>query len=212
MILRQLVVGEYQTNCYILGNEESKSAWIIDPGSDGELIIDELTTLGLTARAVLLTHTHWDHITALSRLKSHYPALEVLVSKEDEMGLDFETIKETCLDRRFFKTHEQELRNLPAISDYLSDGQYLEDAHLSVIATPGHTPGGLSFYHKEGRFIFSGDSLFAGTIGRTDLPGGNYQQLIASCHRILELDDDVRILPGHGPVTTVGSERRNPYL
>lgn len=212
MILRQLVVGEYQTNCYILASEETKSAWIIDPGSDGELIIDELTSLGLTAQSVLLTHTHYDHITALTRLKEYYPSLEVLVSKEDERGLDYEFIKETCFDRRFFKTHQAALKHLPKATDYLTDGQYLEDARLEVIATPGHTPGGLSFYHEEGGFIFTGDTLFAGAIGRTDLLGGDYPTLIKSCFKILEKDDDVQILPGHGPISTVEVERRNPYL
>jgi len=212
MILRRLVVGEYQTNCYILGNDETKSAWIIDPGSDAELIIDELASLGLTARSVLLTHTHYDHIAALTRLKAHYPAMEVLVGKEDEKGLNYEVIKTYCLDRRFFTIHQEALKNLPKPSEYLTDGQYLEDSRLTVIATPGHTPGGRSYYHKEGRFIFTGDTLFARSIGRTDLPGGNYPTLIKSCHRILELEDDVQILPGHGPMTTVGDERRNPYL
>ncbi|TAH54579.1 MAG: MBL fold metallo-hydrolase [Sphaerochaeta sp.] len=213
MILRRLVVGEYQTNCYILGSEETKSAWIIDPGTDGELIIDELTSLGLTARSALLTHTHYDHIAALTRLKEHYPDMEVLLGKEDAKGLDYEVIKATILDRRFFTIHEEALKHLPKPNDYLIDGQYLEDSLLSVIATPGHTPGGRSYYHREGRFIFTGDTLFARAIGRTDLPGGDYPTLIKSCYRILELEDDVRILPGHGPTTTVGDERRkNPYL
>ncbi|HZJ87690.1 MAG TPA: MBL fold metallo-hydrolase, partial [Sphaerochaeta sp.] len=95
---------------------------------------------------------------------------------------------------------------------YLRDGQFLEDSKLQVIATPGHTPGGLCFYHEEGQLLLTGDTLFAGSVGRTDLGGGDMQELITSCRRLLTYDDATQVLPGHGPASTIAQERSNPFL
>jgi len=215
MFVERLVVGPYQTNCYIFGDEETSSAWIIDPGSDESVIIRRLEKRNVTPVAILLTHTHWDHITALGGLKKHWPELEILVSKEDSLYLGpqgYNNLKQVCFDKSFWDRYEAQLGNLPRPTAYLHDGQLLQDSHLSVLATPGHTPGGLCFYHEEGQFLFTGDTLFAGSIGRTDLQGGSYPLIRESCKRLLTLPEEVQILPGHGPASTIAREQHNPYL
>lgn len=215
MFVDRLVVGPYQTNCYILGNEETASAWIIDPGCDGRQIIHRIEKHAVNPVAVLLTHTHWDHITALGELKQLWPGLEILVSEEDSIYLGTrgrEKIRQACFDKSFWNKYESELSSLPEPNAFLTDGQFLQDSRLTVLATPGHTPGGLCFYHEEGQFVFTGDTLFAGSIGRTDLEGGSYQQLMESCRRLLMLPQEVQVLPGHGPTSTIAMEQHNPYL
>ncbi|NLE15711.1 MAG: MBL fold metallo-hydrolase, partial [Spirochaetales bacterium] len=165
MFVERLVVGPYQTNCYIMGDEETSSAWIIDPGSDENTIIRHIEKRSVTPVAILLTHTHWDHITALGGLKKHWPELEILVSEEDSLYLGpqgYNNLKQVCFDKSFWDRYEAQLSNLPQTTAYLHDGQLLQDSHLSVLATPGHTPGGLCFYHEEGQSLFTGDTLFAG--------------------------------------------------
>ncbi len=145
MIVERLVVGgPYQTNCYIMGNEETSSAWIIDPGADSQLIIDRIMQRNLTPPvAILLTHTHWDHITAVGTLIERWPELEVLVSKEEASSLSYEHVKQVCFDKSFLQMYDKELQKLPVPTGFLSDGQYLQDSHLLVIHTPpGHTKGG----------------------------------------------------------------------
>lgn len=212
MFVQRLVTGPYQTNCYLLGSQETESCWIIDPGNDAERIIAEIERLAVEPVAMLFTHTHWDHIAAAGPLKAHYPHLEVLVSEEDAPSLSYETIKATCLDRWFVEVYDQALQLLPKPTGYLRDGQFLEDSKLQVIATPGHTPGGLCFYHEEGQLLLTGDTLFAGSVGRTDLGGGDMQELITSCRRLLTYDDATQVLPGHGPASTIAQERSNPFL
>ncbi|MGE4453567.1 MAG: MBL fold metallo-hydrolase [Sphaerochaeta sp.] len=212
MIVERLVVGPYQTNCYIMGNEETSSAWVIDPGNDGERIIDRITKRGLTPVAILLTHTHWDHIAAAGTLKQKWPHLEVLVCEKEADNLSYEQVKRACFDKSFLQMYDQALQLLPKASGYLSHGQFLQDSHLLVIHTPGHTKGGVCLYHEEGQFIFTGDTLFAGSIGRTDLEGGSYKEIIASCKRLLKLPPEVQVLPGHGPTSTIENEQTNPFL
>ncbi|MGH0052253.1 MAG: MBL fold metallo-hydrolase, partial [Sphaerochaetaceae bacterium] len=188
------------------------SAWIIDPGNEGQKIINRITQRQLTPVAILLTHTHWDHITAMGALIERWPGLEVLASEEDAPALSYERIKQDCFDKSFLQRYDEELQRLPKVTGLLSDGQYLQDSHLLVLHTPGHTKGGLCFYQEEGQFIFTGDTLFAGSIGRTDLEGGSYLAIAASCKRLLELPDEVQILPGHGPKSTIKDEHHNPFL
>lgn len=212
MFVQRLVTGPYQTNCYLLGDEAKQSGWIVDPGNDAELIVSEIERWGVEPVAMLFTHTHWDHIAAAGPLKVRYPNLEVLVSEEDAPFLDWEMVKEVCFDRRFLALYKEDLKLLPKPTGYLADGQLLEDSGLVVVKTPGHTPGGVCFYHEEGQFVLTGDTLFAGSVGRTDLGSGDMDQLMASCRRLLELDDQVQVLPGHGPTSTIAQERSNPFL
>jgi glyoxylase-like metal-dependent hydrolase (beta-lactamase superfamily II) len=198
-----------------MGNEETSSAWIIDPGNDGHTIIRRLAQRSVKPVAILLTHTHWDHITALGSLKAKWPSLEVLVSEQDAQYLGkggYARIKQVCFDKSFLQMYDEQLQLLPEPTGFFTDGQYLQDSHLTVIQTPGHTPGGVCFYHEEGQFVFTGDTLFAGSIGRTDLPGGSYTDILASCDRLLQLPEEVQVLPGHGPASTIANEKHNPYL
>lgn len=215
MFVERIVVGPYQTNCYILGNEDTSSAWIIDPGNEGSRIIQTIENHNVTPVAILLTHTHWDHITAISELKQRWPNLEILVSEEDSHYLGkqaYERFSKTCFDKSFLQRYEQALKAMSEATGFLTDNQVLQDSHLTVMHTPGHTQGGVCFYHEQGQFLFSGDTLFAGGIGRTDLEGGSYSQIVASCKRLLSLPMETRVLPGHGPATTIGDEQNNPYL
>jgi hydroxyacylglutathione hydrolase len=216
MFVERVVVGPYQTNCYILGQDETSSCWIIDPGNDPEAIISCIKKHQVNPVAVLLTHTHWDHITALPAIRKAYPEVEILVGREDANFLGknaYRHFSETITDRTFLDAYKEQLQLLPEPTTLLDDGQMLDDCHMRVIHTPGHTPGGVCFFHEKGAFLFSGDTLFAGGIGRTDLYGGSYTEIIASLKKLMELPGETRVLPGHGPSTTIAEEQaNNPYV
>jgi hydroxyacylglutathione hydrolase len=188
-MLRKLVVGPYQANCYILGCKNTKEGVVIDPGDEVLRIVKEISENALKIVYILITHGHIDHVGGATELQQITKA-PLLIHNLDAPGL-------------------------PSRPDgYLYDGQKLDfGTHsLSVIHTPGHSPGGVSF-HSPGA-VFTGDTLFAGSIGRTDFSGGDYNKLIdAVVTKIFPLGDDVRVYPGHGPATTVGRERlTNPFF
>lgn len=188
-MLRKLVVGSYQANCYILGDKETGEGLVIDPGDEVFRIVKEITRLGLTIRYILITHGHIDHVGGAGELRSITKA-PVWIHPLDAGGLDFRS------DGSLVEGQE------------ISLGRY----RLRVIHTPGHSPGGVCF-HTAGA-LFTGDTLFAGSIGRTDFHGGNHHQLIQGVvKKIFPLGDDVRVYPGHGPHTTIGRERKtNPFF
>lgn len=215
MFIERLVVGPYQTNCYILGEEETQSAWIIDPGAEAASIIEVLKSRNVYPGSVLLTHGHWDHITALPELVKEYPNLEIVIGADDAKYLGEKgkiNIEKDCTDKTFLQKFESELSSLPEPSILLKGRQFLQDCKLWVIPTPGHTPGGICYYSEKGNFLFSGDTLFAQSVGRTDFPGGSYKDIVKSCQSLMDLDNDVTVLPGHGPTTTIMAERSNPYF
>jgi len=188
-MLRKLVVGPYQANCYILGDKETGEGLVIDPGDEVFRIVKEISHLGLTVRYILMTHGHIDHVGSAQELRRITKA-PVWIHPLDAAGLGF-----------------RQDGDLVEGQDIIV-GRYT----LSVIHTPGHSPGGVCF-HTAGA-VFTGDTLFAGSIGRTDFPGGNHAQLIKGVmEKIFPLGDDVRVYPGHGPSTTIGRERKtNPFF
>ncbi len=207
MLLSTVVVTEFMTNCFIVGDGATKEAIVIDPGGEAGRIIQEIKKLGVEIKAVVNTHAHVDHIGALKEIKETFGA-EIMLH-----NLELPILQTASKMGRLFGVS---IEQPPEPDRFLADGDQVScgDITLTVIETPGHSPGGISLVTSDGRYCFAGDTLFAGSIGRTDLPGGNYHTLIQSIKtRLIPLGDDVKVLPGHGPATTMGAERRyNPFL
>lgn len=207
MEIKRLVLGLVRTNCYIVYKEDTKKAVIIDPAADSRRIMEEISALGITPEAVLLTHGHFDHMLAADSLRNGYH-IPVCVLKEDA-----ELLKVPNLN-----CSEQFLRMAYGISadEELTDGQKLVflDGAFTVIATPGHTEGSCCYYAAEEDILFSGDTLFQGSVGRTDLPTGRAAQLSVSIReKLFVLPDNTLVLSGHGDETTIGEEKQyNPYV
>ena len=198
-------VGSIGTNCYLVINEENKSGVVIDPGGDGDMILDKIRQKGLNIEAIFLTHGHSDHIMAVDEIRTATGA-KVYISQEDAGML----IKASSNLSAYLGAS----REFKAADEFFEDGETLTVAGLNfkVIATPGHTRGGVCLICED--IVFCGDTVFSESIGRTDLPGGSYSQILQSIkNKILVLPDEMKLLPGHGPATTIGWERRrNPFL
>jgi glyoxylase-like metal-dependent hydrolase (beta-lactamase superfamily II) len=209
MIL-QIPAWVTETNGYIVTAEGDERAIVVDAPPDPERIGSEIAGRGLTVAAILLTHGHVDHTGGAGELAATTGA-RVHVHRDD----DFLTLHPAEQLRRMFGMVPPGSYEVPETLESLEDGEKLEIAGISleVRHTPGHTPGHCCFYWDSEAILFSGDQLFAGSIGRTDLPGGSMPQLIQSMREeVMVLDDEVRVLPGHGPETTIGRERRaNPF-
>lgn len=197
------------TNAYLIGDEDSKRAILIDPVDDAPQLFAGAQEEGWTIALILATHAHFDHVLASAELKQftgapfslHADAAAMLES----LPLQYQT---------FFGVRGPDAAKPDRLLTTESETIELDSIKLETLYTPGHAPGHISFYMPDEKIVFSGDALFAGSIGRTDLPGGNLQQLLASISsQLLSLDDDVLVLSGHGPQTTIGQERqKNPYL
>jgi len=207
MILESFPVGPLACNCTILGDEEAREAIVIDPGDEVGRIHRRLAELGLKLKQILVTHAHIDHVGGALKLKQLTGA-PILLNENDLPLLEMMEAQAAWLGVR---TPEIALPD-----ESLSDGQVvgLETYPAQVLYTPGHTQGSVCLHFAPLKLLVAGDTLFAGSIGRTDLPGGNFDQIIDSLHsRLLTLPDETRVLPGHGPATTIGEERRvNPFL
>lgn len=194
-----------QANCYILGDEESREAVVIDPGGDTPVVLRTLENKGLSPSAILATHGHFDHVEGLASLKRATGA-PICVHAGDRSLI--EGMKDQGL------LFGMRVEAAPPPDRYLEDGQEIAFGKLSlrVVHTPGHSPGSVSYLMDK--MVFVGDLLFAGSIGRTDLQGGDYDTLIRSVRtRIFTLPEDTVVYPGHGPATTVGREKRiNPFF
>ena len=200
-------VGVIEANCYILFDRSSKNTFVIDPGGDGALIEEALKGNGLKTLYIVNTHAHFDHVSANSELKEATGARIVLHG--DDVGLLAEAHEHAVIWG--VKVGPQ-----PEPDIIMEDGSTFKAGSITieVLHTPGHTPGGVCLYYKDAGVIFTGDTLFAGSIGRTDLEGGCSEDLLKSIkNRLLPLDDNVIILPGHGPASTIGEEKElNPFV
>lgn len=204
MILKTLAVGPFAANCYILATETAAEGIIIDPGDEASVILQNVSTLGLNIKHIILTHGHIDHVGALKDTKEATGA-DIAIHTEDAPALSKDLV-----NRMFGLTYPKP----PPPDRLLGDGDIISfaDISLKVLHTPGHSPGSICLLMND--HLFSGDTLFSGSIGRSDLPGGDYTKLMHSLKtKLLMLPDDIRVYPGHGPTTTIGGERRqNPFL
>jgi glyoxylase-like metal-dependent hydrolase (beta-lactamase superfamily II) len=206
LIVKQLPVGPVQTNCYVVGCEETGEGVIIDPGDEAGRILAEVKAAGLTIKYVLNTHAHFDHILA------NAPVVEATGAPLAIHPLDLPLLREKGGAALF----GIDAPASPEPDIELAEGQTLSFGNYTfqVLFTPGHTPGHVSFYEANAGVIFDGDVLFAGSIGRTDLPGGDYETLMHSIQeKLMILPDETIVYSGHSEPTTIGVERvSNPFL
>ena len=205
MKIIQLEVGSLGTNCYIAYCENTKKAVIIDPGGDAAKILAAVSREGLLVEAIINTHGHADHVLANVKVQEATGApLWILSADADMLGSG----------SRNLSAFLGGATSCGKADRLLADGEVLPigDFTLTVLHTPGHTPGGISLLFDK--TVFVGDTLFAESIGRTDFPGGSYSQLLESIKtKLMVLDDETKVYPGHGPATTIGWERRqNPFI
>lgn len=200
--------GPYQTNCYVLSLPGSRACWIIDAGFEPQHLIRHIQTHGLTPEALLLTHAHVDHIAGVPAVRRAFPGIPVRLHEAEK-----DWLSDPELNLSIFTG---EPVSMPAPDGLLLDLDELRFGPLSfrVLHTPGHSPGGVAFWCESQAVAFSGDSLFAGSVGRTDFPGCSFETLERSIRtRLYTLPDATRIFPGHGDATTIAHERRtNPFV
>ena len=203
MVIKKLVVGPLENNCFIVADEKIKECIVIDPGDEPDRILDLIKENDFQVKYIVCTHAHFDHIAAISEIKEATRATIVL--HRDDVGI-YNSSKEHARLWGF------ELESQPAPDRFVSEGDSVEvgDLRFEVLHAPGHSPGGICLY-GEG-IVITGDTLFAGSVGRTDLPGGDIRKLKQSFKRLMSLADEVRVLPGHGPESTIGRERADNFF
>lgn len=207
MIHQILIVGPLQCNCSVVGDESSRQAMVIDPGDDISEIMAIVEKHGLTVKQIVITHAHIDHVGGAMKLKKLTGA-PILLNQNDETLLKMLSIQATWIG-------VAPPENV-VVDQHIGDADTLRAGSLeaSVIHTPGHTEGSVCLYFPAEGKLIAGDTLFAGSIGRTDLPGGDTRKILTSLHtRVLALPDETIVIPGHGELTTIGEEREtNPFL
>ncbi|MDD2898688.1 MAG: MBL fold metallo-hydrolase [Desulfuromonadaceae bacterium] len=207
MIFESIAVGPLSVNCFIVGCESSREGIVVDPGGDVELIISLVKKHKLTVHTIINTHGHFDHLGGNRQALKTFGA-RLLIHQADAPMLS----RSAEVARKYGLQGE----NSPEADAYLTDGMDISfgTCRLKVLHTPGHTQGGCCLYFEDDRKIITGDTLFADSIGRTDLPGGSHEQLLESIRtKLFTLPDTVIAYPGHGPQTTIGHEKRyNPYF
>ncbi|MFC1729427.1 MBL fold metallo-hydrolase [candidate division KSB1 bacterium] len=201
MNIHRIVVSPFETNCYLIGCETTGKAAVIDPGDSVETIIESAESNGLIIEKILNTHAHIDHTAGVHEMKTHL-GIPFYLHKDDEFLL-----ARIMEQGSMFGMH---VEHKPEVDVYLHDGDALNIGKetVTILHTPGHSPGGCCLLTENG--LFAGDTLFAGSIGRHDLPGGSYETLIHSIRtKLLVLDDGLNVYCGHGPATTIGIEKRS---
>ena len=197
MKFKTVTVGLYEVNCTLA--IDGADAWVVDPGADEEAIVKAAEAEGAKIAGVLLTHAHFDHIGAIPGIKARFPDAPVYVHPSDEVMFGHP-----------FNRLPPEYPSFPKPAGVVDARKF---PLAEVIETPGHTPGGVCYYFKEDGVLLSGDTLFAGSVGRTDFPGGSMTTLVESLKKLKALPDGTKVIPGHGPSTTIGEEKgSNPYL
>lgn len=198
MIIKTIPAGVYDVNCYIVVDEATKEAVIMDPGGDADLISRMIESLGANPKMILLTHGHFDHVGGVVDLKNMYK-IPSYINEGDQKLMDNKT--------QIFEV------SVPA-DKFVNDGDVLTfgTKEIKCIATPGHSPGGMCYLIEE--HLFTGDTLFNSSVGRSDLPCGNFNELIGNIkNKLVPLGDNIAVYPGHGPSSTIKYERlRNPFL
>ena len=207
MKIENFVLGPVGTNCYIVSNEETKECFLVDMAACPPELVSHIKNLGLTVKAVLLTHGHFDHIMGLDRFLEEFPVPVYACAAEKELLESAQLNSSSGMLGQPYTFHG---------AQYVKDGDLLDIAgmKIQVIQTPGHTIGGCCYYIADEQTLFSGDTLFRASIGRTDLPTGSMSALVRSVtEKILVLPDETRVYPGHMEETTVGYEKKyNPFL
>ncbi|MDR2020315.1 MAG: MBL fold metallo-hydrolase [Treponema sp.] len=208
-MIDHVIVGEIATNCWIVPLDgESGGCALIDPGADPQTIIARLQRQGYRPVYILLTHAHFDHIAALPDLAASYGGVEIAIHREEAGRLGPESHE---IHRRDFAAAgnvsyvDSLWKPMPPPTRLLAEGDRI--GPFKVLHLPGHSPGSSGFLLEEEKLLFSGDTLFKAGIGRTDLPGGDWDTLRRTLERLFAMDGDIRVHPGHGPVTTIGGEK-----
>lgn len=198
MIIKVFPFGMYEENIYVFIDEKSREAAIVDPGGNGTRLINEIESLNCKVKYILLTHGHFDHVGALEQVKNKYNAPIYMHEAEAE----------------YMKKDNTVFGDVPDQYESIKDGDVLPfgDGKIKCIHTPGHTKGGICFL--VGDSIFTGDTLFQGSVGRSDFIGGNFNELVTGIKKkLMILDGNIKVYPGHGPSSTIANEKmRNPFL
>ena len=203
MLIKSLVVGPLQVNCFVVSDEKTGESMVIDPGDEPDRIIDVIKGNGLKVKYIICTHAHFDHVGGIAELKDETDARIVIHQEERELY-------NSAMDQAAFWGYE--LAPLPEPDMFVQEGDRLEigDLKFEILHTPGHSPGGICLY-GEG-VVFTGDTLFAGSVGRTDFYGGDMNKLKKSFSRLMSLPPDTKVFPGHGPASSISQEKASNFF
>ena len=202
-----LVVGPLATNCYLIIDKRNRQGFVLDPGGEPKKILEAIKDQGSTITALVVTHCHFDHLGAIASLKKTLEIPFLIPDGEEKL---LATSPETSRSWT-----GQKINSPPPPDELLKEGDQIPagEINFQVLSTPGHSPAGICLYSPEEKVIFSGDTLFAGSIGRTDLPGSSNEKMIQSLEKLIALPDKTLVFPGHGSQTTIKKEKEtNPFL